>query len=362
MIKRVNRRLTKWGHIRITEHKIFYSFLWILLWYICSFNTGNADYAGGYFIPYMDVNKNHFEIGYKITNIIFHSLGVNFFVFRMLLMTIVLLLVGHTILRYCKFPLAALSLFLIYPFFIQCVQIRNAISVALVLYAIRFLEQDTKKGLVYYAFFVAIAASFHKSAIFYLIFILVHKQSVSKIIKLSAGLFILEYIVLFKSGEIILQALYRLTGDGRILFYMELNNGRLWGRGMIPFMVLYLMMVLLYRYKKNYFRNERGGHEDILLKVSVLSAVFIPLYLLDGNYIRLCIYMLPAYYIVLLNFSASMKLVNRTCLKGVYVLIAVVLFVSYIGPLNKKSFDEVTKAVLTNNLVLEWLENDERDW
>lgn len=351
----MNTYTVKKNYLRISERRFIFLNLFILLWFICCFNIDNADYVNGYYIPYIDIKKNHFELGYKLLNIFFNNLGISFFLFRMILMTVVLLLIGSSIKKYCKSPLMAMALYSIYPFLIQCVQIRNALSVSLVIFAIRFLATDTKKGMITFSFFVVLAMMVHKSAIVYLIFIFVCKKSVNKVIRITICIFTLEYIVLVKAGSVLLQWIYRITLDSRILFYMSLNEDRIWGKGMIPFFIIFFLLLIVYKCRQKSYDKKVDRFDDCLIKVSFLSMIFLPLYLLDGNYIRLCIYLLPLYYIVILNFSAHFTVVNRIFLRGFLVLLTTVFFVFYIGPLNYKSFNEVTKAVISNNLVWEWL-------
>lgn len=331
------------------------------MWFFCTFNTNNLDYTAGYYEPYIDSSLNYFEPGYRLLNILSYKIGISFFAFRMIMMTIVLLLLGNSILAYAKRPISVLLLYLCFPYLVECVQIRNAMSTALIIFALRYLAWNNLKGVLIYIMYVIFAMSFHKSSIAYILFIFSYRNSLKNVWKFSLIIFGVEYILILKLGDQIIQWMYNLTGEGRLLYYMGLNEGRILGKGMLPF--LSVGVVLLYLYRKNKLYNPRSialtlsNMDIILFKTSIITLVFIPLYLIDGNYIRLCTFMLPTIYITIINFSVNCTTsrFRKLALNGYCGFLAIVLFVFYIGPLNQAMFEGVTKAIFYNNAIWEWL-------
>lgn len=338
----------------------FHSFF-LLMWFFCSFNTDNADYINGYYKPYMDSSYNFFEIGYRVLSILSYKVGINFFVFRMVLMTVFLLLIANSILAYSEKPLFIAMLFFCFPFLVECVQIRNAISMALIIYALRYLAWNNLKGLIIYIIFVITATLFHKSAVVYLLFILAYKNSIKTVWKFTFVIFTGSYLMILFFGDQVLHWLYELTGEYRLLYYMGLNEGRIFGKGMLPFLLVGLILFYLCSKSKvlfQTFKNVKMNKMDmLLLNVSVITLSFIPLYLIDGNYIRLCSFMLPVTYSTLINMAeyCNMSKFRKFAIYIFCICLSGILFVFYIGPLNYSMFEGVTKAVFYNNALWEWL-------
>ena len=292
-------------------------FLW--MWFIIGFNTDNADYTLGYCVPYYDLSQNYFEIGYRYLNILGRACGLTFFQFRLILMTVMLFLLCDSIKKYAHFPVFITILYMVYPFLLQSVQIRNALSASIVIYALRYLDEG--KPSYKYVILVFLAASIHKISLIYLFLVLVRRKDLSSIFKISGLLFTLLYIVIVFFKDKILSFLYLLLEDERIYFYANLNEQHILVKSMLPYMIVGILFFYLFIIKKQ--KNDKLKNitplDKTLLKVSVALLGFLPLFLIDGNYYRIWAFFLPVIYMAILNINNyTGKLKNGLCAFVVY--------------------------------------------
>lgn len=331
--------------------------LFLGMWFIIGFNTDNADYTLGYCVPYYDLSQNYFEIGYRYLNILGRVCGLTFFQFRLILMTVMLFLLCDSIKKYARFPVFITILYMVYPFLLQSVQIRNALSASIVIYALRYLDESKKN--YKYIILVFLAASIHKISLIYLFLVLVRKKDLSSIFKISGLLFVLLYLAIVFFKNKILSFLYLFLKDERIYFYANLNEQHILVKSMLPYMIVGILFFYLFCIKKQKHIKLKNitSFDKTLLKVSVALLGFLPLFLIDGNYYRIWAFFLPVIYTAILNINQySGKLKNdKWIMRFCCIFLAIGLFILDLSPYDLNSYEQVTKAVTQNNAILEWL-------
>lgn len=331
--------------------------IFILMWFIIGFNTDNADYTLGYCVPYYDLSQNYFETGYRYLNILGRTCGLTFFQFRLILMTVMLLLLCNSIKKYARFPVFVTILYMIYPLLLQSVQIRNALAAAIVIYALRYLDENER--CYKYLFFVFLAGSIHNISLIYFLLVFTRKKTVSFVFKISGCIFIFLYIIIIFFQNKILSLLYFLLKDERVYLYANLNEQHLFIKSMLPYIIVGgLLLYIFIVKKKRYIRLKNISSQDkTLLKASTLLLGFLPLFLIDGNYYRIWAFFLPVIYIAILNMNQySGKLKNdKWIMRACCMTLAAGLFILDLSPYDPNGYEQVTKAVIQNNAILEWL-------
>ena len=333
--------------------------IFFLMWFIIGFNTDNADYTLGYCVPYYDLSQNYFETGYRYLNIPRKNLRVNIFSISFdfndsnVVFYYVIL-----IKKYARFPVFVTILYMIYPLLLQSVQIRNALAAAIVIYALRYLDQNER--CYKYLFFVFLAGSIHNISLIYFLLVFTRKKTVSFVFKISGCIFIFLYIIIIFFQNKILSLLYFLLKDERVYLYANLNEQHLFIKSMLPYIIVGgLLLYIFIVKKKRYIRLKNISSQDKTLFKSGLTLLlgFLPLFLIDGNYYRIWAFFLPVIYIAILNMNQySGKLKNdKWIMRACCMTLAAGLFILDLSPYDPNGYEQVTKAVIQNNAILEWL-------
>lgn len=348
--------------VKLTNTRIqfaFYISICTIIWILCCLNTDNADYIvyRNYYYAYgtgdFQLIDYHMEWAYRLLCQLFYNLGFSFVQFRIFFMSIVLFLTSNSIWKYAKNPVLILILYFIYPFFVQCVQIRNAMAISLIIYALRFLNK--KYGVIKYIAFVLIASLFHVSAIVYLLLAL--KKDNSFCIKAGIlGALAVAFINIFLMPTI-LQIFANATGNTRFLRYSGKISLDIAVKHMIPMALLYLILLYCYCSRGKNINNYYGM---LSFQIVMLSLIYIPFIIIDINYSRLYYFLLPIYYIAISNLASQKSRIvkNDNVVINIFcVSFSIFMFYMLIGPRHIESFSEVTIAIFKNNFLLELLKN-----
>lgn len=294
--------------------------MWLVdAFYVQSSTAYFSDYMD-YYSVYNGLMANYFEPGYYYIGLFAKQLGLNFFEYRLIIITITLLLMRNSILRYAKEPTWIALLYMIHPFLLQCIQIRNALSIAIVIYSLRFLTIEDKSIKKFVAC-IFVGTLFHTSTIFYSIILLCAYIKPRKIIPLSIGM-LLFFEGLFGAFKIpLVLFLTKITNNYKIAYYLTTDETGLFTNSMLIYFLIYFMCVFVFLlFSKSY---KVGGIDYVLLTSSILILSYIPIMLVHYDYFRIFEYFFPVIVMAMLNI-----LKNRN-INGLIVKIPVtVWFVS----------------------------------
>ncbi len=165
------------------------AFLW--MWFLFSFNYGNADYEM-YRGLYEGTVIRDIEPGTRILMDFFNSLGFSYHGFLCVFGAIGLGLIAYTIYKRSKNISFVAALYLIFPFVLDAIQIRNFIAMALIIFGINFLITQKRLWWLKYAVINLIAVSFHSFALVCFAFIPLAFMNRKKIWLVTSILFIFE--------------------------------------------------------------------------------------------------------------------------------------------------------------------------
>lgn len=115
------------------------------------------------------------DYGYAVINKIFFSLGFDFTAYKFLISLIGLLMIKMIGNKMTKSMGLVFLLYLIHPFFLDVIQIRNFCAECIILYSLYIVSIGGKYSDVKYIIAILIAALFHKIALIYLLFLIVKK-------------------------------------------------------------------------------------------------------------------------------------------------------------------------------------------
>lgn len=356
----------------IKRYRIMIGFIliFIIMWILFAFSTGNADYSV-YRMNYESISNDFHDVGYNLLVLVFNYLGFSYQAFLAFFSLLGLLLIANTILKFSAQPTKVLLLYCIFPFFFDIVQIRNFIAMAIVLYAIRYLLVFSRKNFIKYCACILIAYSFHTVALFYFVFLFAYMKNTKTIFKLSTMLAVCGSVLMLGSVQLIESSVFGnilKTINPKALYYMGDNlqsNTRL-------LFIVYIISICIVAciVNKFYFKslNKRSdgisniteinnNNVRLLSKLCTLSSIFVIFVILDPTLFRvfrnvlIYFYMISTY--VTSDKSKRMNIIVifiNSCIVGFSVL-------SFVNFLIKDAtmYDFVTFPILNNNLLFEAL-------
>lgn len=304
-------------------------------------NTYNADYLG-YQRSYYS-GEISFENGLLKTSIcyLFSKLGIPYQAYLFLFSLFSIMMIYKIISHYTNNKAIVLFLYILYPFFMDIVQIDNFASYIIVLYFVRFLEEDEKKGIIKYLFGVMIASLIHVSSLIYLVFLFVRVHKWRRFFACISIITISLYAYSSVLPIIVSYIPFLNRFSVQLGYYLKYSSG--YYQGMLLYGILIFFSILIATVK--FLRGEKTNENIILYKLLVISICFIPLILISSEFVRYIRNMWILFYIWYLNGKNDR-------LKWMYTIFALSLgiFLCYreLGP-DSYYYDGVTNAILNNN-------------
>lgn len=303
-------------------------------------NYSNGDYEG-YKIMYYNSSFNSYwlEPGYCLLEKIFSYIGVDFFAFRGLIVTISLFLIAIAIQHFSESPTFTLLLYCVYPMILDSVQLRNFLSSAICIFALIFLEKKNKRGIIYFVTLVVVATTIHTVAITFLLLLvtLIVKEEMLK--KICITFFIM-------SSAIMLVFRKQLAGIIQIIFLKLYKN--------IVFtydnVISWLIMAALFEIYIGYL-SSKSKTNKFIFSCAYMSCIIMPLMIFRFDFYRVYRNFLVVNYMAL-----SSKHVKGTLSKGNIVLtvLVIILFTIQLSPRNGGNFEIATFPFIHDNYFMDW--------
>jgi hypothetical protein len=336
--------------------KKFLAFLLIILMWIFFWgNTYNPDYFT--YLNLYNSNSGHLttslESGFIFLIKISNLMGLSYNMFLLFFSLIGLFLIHSTIKLYTSNFNYIYLLYFIFPFFFDVVQIRNFMVMAIVFYSTRYLMNTNFLSKLKFLILILFASSIQIISLVYLPFILVNiksKKRESFIQLVSIFSIILSILILLNNKQIpFLYDLIKLTGISKLEIYFntKTNFGFLiyWFIQLISFTIAYITK----RYYNQYTRDSNNNYKLIILnyQVQLLSFIYLPLFLLNSNFIRIIRNLLLLNY---LSISITKDCIKNRNIKLFYIIITL-LFVLILYVLLLFSYnDSIIRAIIDNNI------------
>lgn len=337
---------------------LLYAFEIFALWAISAWNTYNPDY--NVYKRWFDL-KNYggilkrFEPGFAYSMIVMSKMNLSYQQFLMIYFAIGLIIIALSVKCYCRQPALVILLYGIYPFFMDIVQIRNFMAEAIIIFALRFLEERSKRNIFLYILFVMIASTFHITFMVFLIFLLAYFKNYFLTLKISLSITLClgAFIIIDPGG--IAKAASKFVAT--VYFEEEMSLYRVLGYAF--FAVLIIVIVWLYYYRSKNGKQDNKEYNYLMYIIPTLL-VMISFIALSAQCYRFFRNMLLISYIVLINIGIKrerhiIKFNNMQLIISLSVLFISVFFFEHQLGRNANHYETVTRAVLENNLLFDYL-------
>ena len=353
--------------LRINNNKRYIPFILMFFveWILFTFNTGSPDYLG-YKRSYDNFyygGERGAEIGFRITCRIFRSMHFTYNQFLAVFSFFFLLLLAKSILDYSDSPGIAMFSYLLYPFLYDVIQVRQFACGVLIIYAIRYLKELSRKNLIRFLLYWLLAISFHSSGLIYLVFLVVYIKDLKRVAEIMLTASAVIFVIILNANNIILTLFNRFSFLGEnyraSLVYFSFNS-KYTNRTYIFFAIGIISLLLtFFRYRKNHFIGEKKDYE-FWVKIVCVTLFFIPLIKIGNSFDRLYRGMLPVLYCVLTQETVmrrkstgaiSIKL-YRLLPKLYAVLLAIIFCLTYVLSKEAGTYEHIYKATLSNNSFL----------
>ena len=291
----------------LKKNRIYAILLLAFLFVLLAFQYGNADYFSyenmyTYFAGRNGTNTFS-NIGYKWLCILFFELGLSYDQFLIVEAILGLGIIGYVVFKNCKLPGLVLVLYLIYPYMMDTVQVRNFLAEAVVLLGISlYINLPALRGYIYMAICLLAASLIHVSALVYLVFLLLPLMK-TKHVKVLIVFGVLFECVLMAYAKEIVQLLgmnEHVTSyfDKRISVYTAI------------FLIFYFSIAYigLNQMKRINPENEKYARWNLIVnRVNILILPFVPLCFITNDFQRIYRNVFLLSYIAVVNLYETAK-------------------------------------------------------
>lgn len=327
-------------------------------------NTTNADYptfVEYYYYPDHFAEASLFgskvEPGWYLVSCIGRALHLSYNFAEAALTCGALTLLRHALTKVGANRSLFWGLFLIYPALISLVQLRQFVSLAIVLYGFIVFTRGGKRGWVLFIVSIVVGVLFHRSSIVFVLLLfvpLLEKLSPLVRIALIAAVFGAAALAIFNADTLLMPFLGSKVVNGYLTtFAPELPMRKAAGSVLIVLTFAALLVFQAFFAKRasaldgNVHRREHTAH---FVRYAIYAAGFglaiIPLAILDVDNIRLYrgFFMVALIASAVLDCSLEKSLAARYCWRSAFVVLALC---SSIFLVNDVDFGWVTKSLLT---------------
>lgn len=309
--------------IKIFDYLLMIFITCFIIKMIQKYNFAFPDYQNYYNI-YSEIglegiqSVNGVETGFKILCLLFYNLGFSYLQFYMILMMISLILLYETVFYYTKIRSIVFIFYIIFPFCLDIVQIRNLLAGAIVVFSIKFLSNSFKKGgLFYYLILNALAISIHFTAAYYFLFLLAKFVNKKNLLKFVVMITVLVVFSLSKINELLNSSEFTT----KYLAYTG-NQIKLSGVVAVIFLISCSTFCLYFMTQENLGQPEHDDRDfEFLFKVNMLMLPLIVVFFINIDIFRLFrnLIILNNCVFVYNIFHAKRLTVSRLIIYGLYL-------------------------------------------
>ena len=260
----------------------------------------------------------------------FQDFGIqDFFLFKFLILLISSFFVLRTINKFVSNWCLLFFLYLIGVFFDDAMQLRNTISLALLVCSFYYLYSNDRGSTLKYGLIIFLASLYHVTFLAYFLFLLAKSNKV-KSIKCLFFVGLILYVFTFLKGDFFfISALQSMFGGDKIQLYLE-NDATQYGS--LYVLVFYFAEYLIVKYCDLEIQKLDVRRDGSLYDMKRFSSIILGIITIMAISLPFCV----------LSLSAMRLLRNIT----IFILFEVVLFAS-IPVSRKKKYLIVTSTVFT---------------
>lgn len=282
--------------------------LLVWMYILMAFNEGGPD-IHNYYLMYSEssvMNSGHF-FGpgqfWTAWNVFTKMHGMNFIQSHALIMVPTILIMFIGIRKMTKNVNFVLALMMIYPLPDMVIQRRQVIAMAVIIYALHFLMKKNLINHVYFIIAILVAYSFHEMSLLFLPLLIIPYLNVDHIFK-TMIIFDLFSII---GIRILLQFAPMFFSQSKIDLYttsLQISSIKT-----IPFVIIHFAFVLIAYYleKQKINSNTNSPKDDFLIKLSIISTIYTPLYFTNTTFFRYFRAIVPGIFAFLANDQRDLK-------------------------------------------------------
>lgn len=293
------------------KSKIVFCLDFVFLFCLLAFRTGGADYDvyRNRFIYYSELSSLN-EYLFTFYVYLYHLFNLDYRAFLIITSGIILFPVFFIAKKFSANKNIVISLYMIYPFCVDGIQMRSSLASVFVLYAFYFVIKDIRfKGLVF-VILIAVASFFHVSTLLFLLFLpAIYARSIKNFSILIFMVLIAECACLYLIGpQNLLRIFPDLPGLSTILSHANINSRQIFVFETKSYLLSAgMFLVQIYLYANFKATNSTLTFEYKLLKKTILfnliSLIIIPLYSFSIDLYRIQRTFMLFYYIVISNMT-----------------------------------------------------------
>jgi len=324
-----------------------------------SLNTNNSDY-NNYLAIFaacvQDVNSTNAGPAYRYLCNFSGKIGLNYNQMLLFIVFVCLILIITTIKKHTKNWNFVLVLYIIFPFFIDVVQVRNFIAMSIIVFSFNYLLSLKRGGNIKFVICVIIATLFHSVAIIYMVFLLAKILSKKWLIFISLLGTIIGLTI--TSTDIPYRLALMFLPISKVTFFTNtigLGFGLLFNAIMqiaSVVLVAYSYHIIQVRSKKNVkdkYYIDKQRLVNLVLKINIILLPIISLYYYNATFTRIYRNVFILNYIVFALTYIEYQI--KTKKRFTYILI-VFLYTMAMCAINIGPYIQDTLiAILNNNLL-----------
>lgn len=271
--------------------------IFLLTWeyILIGFNDGGPD-IDTYHLMYAESSIVNFGFSkgglWSSWNVLTKNLGLNFIQSHALIMIAVMILMYVGIRKLTKNVNFVFALMMIYPLPDMVIQRRQIIAMVVIIYALHFLKDKKFFHQVCFLSLVLVAYGFHEMSLLFLPLIIVPYLNVNHIFR---TVLLFEFLSIFIS-TVMMKYATNFFSESKIALYTEsLQISKI---KTIPFIIVHVAMIMLAYYLSKQKQNsaESNSSDELLLKISMISIVYTPLYFTNTTFFRYFRSIIPALF------------------------------------------------------------------
>lgn len=346
----------------ISKHNESLTLILILLMVVIIMggNNKNPDtivYKNMYLMKFY--NKN---IGFGYLIQLSKNIGLSLDLFRLIIAIIGILLINSVVRQYLpkRFQILFYFFYFIYPFFIDIVQIRNFISMAILVYALNILKDGTIKSKIYYSILILLASSLHSVFIVYLPLVFIEYIFKNRRVKYIVYVFFAIILLLSLNRDfvnVLVQAFSPLLLDSIQDIDHYITQSTSFG-GYVRWGIC-LINIYLVNYSYGYLSNRKSNVGILnltkyVLWANIYSMLFLPMVLITLDFYRIQRNLTILNYLIYIYTIYKLKMFDEVKKNLFYIiLITIVIGISFVFLfVIDNSLSDIIIAILKNNWIL----------
>lgn len=317
------------------------------IWILSALNYANPDmenYKNLYLVIGQGIRVKSIESGFCLFMAVTNKIGLSYNEFIFIYFTIAILIFIRALSFFEKNLRFVLGLYIIFPLFLDIVQIRNFMAMSIVLFSLRYLMKNNFLNIVLYVIGILIASTFHSIALCYLVFLFFIKREKKGVFILLIAIGIMVLLLMFP--EVLKNAIHIEKAKRymeNFLYGTQLHTKILFA---LYFLFYAYILKLLSNNTSNVIRGSEYSKVTLVYKISKVMFIFLPILFFDVDFFRIYRNLLPVFNATICNQIKYLSTENRIFFKCILVIFMLLSFYFFIAIY---TFEDVFISIMRYN-------------